>query len=37
MLRFEKTKLTIEKIYGVKNPIKIWDVDVDNILISKLV
>ena len=32
MLRFEEAKVTKEK-----KPIKIWDVNVDNIVISKLV
>ena len=37
MLRFGETKVAKEKCYGAKNPINIWDVNVDNILISKLV
>ena len=37
MLRFGKTKVTKEKFYTAKNPINIWDVNVDNIVISKLV
>ena len=37
MLRFGETKVTKEKFYAAKKPIKIWDVDVDNIVISKLV
>ena len=32
-----KTKVAKEEFYGVKKPIKIWDVNVDNIIISKLV
>ena len=34
MLRFGKTK---EELYGAKKPIKIWDLNVDNIFITKLV
>ena len=37
MFRFDKTKVVKEKFYGAKEPIKIWDVNVDNIIISKLV
>ena len=37
MSRFGKTKVEKEDFYGAKKPIKIWDVDVDNIVISKLV
>ena len=37
MLRFGKTKVAKEESYGAKKSIKIWDVSVDNILISKLV
>ena len=32
-----KTKAAKEEFYGAKKPIKIWDVDVDNIVISNLV
>ena len=32
-----KTKVAKEKFYGAKNPIKIWEPDVDNIAISKSV
>ena len=35
MLRFGETKVTKEK--SAKKPIKTWDVDVDNIVISKLI
>ena len=35
-MRFRKTKVTKEKIYATKKPIKIWDINVDNIVISKL-
>ena len=37
MLRFGKTKIAKEKFYAAKKPIKIWDVNVENIVISKLV
>ena len=37
MLRFGETKVTREKVYAAKKPIKIWDVNVGNIFISKLV
>ena len=37
MLRFGETKVTNEKFCAAKRPIKIWDVNVDNIVISKLV
>ena len=37
-MRFGNTKVAKENIYGTKRePIKIWDVNVDNIVISKLV
>ena len=35
MLRFGKIKVAKEELYGAKNPIKIWDVNADNIIISK--
>ena len=37
MLKFGETKVTKEKIHAIKKPIKIWDINVDNIVISKLV
>ena len=37
MLRFRKTKIAKETFYAAKKAIKIWDVNVDNIVISKLV
>ena len=37
MLRFGKTKIAKENFYGAKRPIKIWDANVDNIVMSKLV
>ena len=33
MLRFTETKVAKEKFYVAKEPIKIWDVNVDNIVI----
>ena len=36
MLRFGKIKVVKEEFYGAKNPINIWDVNVTNIIISKL-
>ena len=36
-MRFGKEKVTKEKIYAAKKHIKIWDVNVDNIVISKLI
>ena len=37
MLRFEETKAAKEKNYGAEKPINIWDVNVDYLVISKLV
>ena len=37
MLRFGETKIAKEKFYAAKKAINIWDVNVDNIVISKLV
>ena len=37
MLGFGKTEMAKEKFYAANNPIKIWNVNVDNIVISKLV
>ena len=36
-MRFGETKVTEEKFYAVKKSIKILDVNVDNIVISKLI
>ena len=33
MVRFGKTKVAKEKLYGERKPINIWDVNVDNIVI----
>ena len=37
MVRFGEKKIAIEKFYASKRPIKIWDLIVDNLIISKLV
>ena len=37
MLRFRETKVTKEEFYAEKWPIQIWDVNVDNIVTSKLI
>ena len=37
MLRFGKTIIAKEKFYAAKKLTKNWDVNVDNIVISKLV
>ena len=37
MFRFDLTKLAKEKFYDAKNSIKIWDVDVSNIVVSRLI
>ena len=37
MLRFGEEEIAKEKFYSAKRPIKIWDVSVANIVISKLV
>ena len=37
MLRFGETKIAKEKFYGANKPIKIWHVNVDNVVISKLI
>ena len=36
MSRFEETKAAKEKNYAAEKPINIWDVNVDNLIISKL-
>ena len=35
ILRFGETKVVKEKFYDAKKPINIWDVNVDNTVISK--
>ena len=37
MVRFGDREIAKEKFYAAKRPIKAWDVNVDNIVISKLV
>ena len=37
MSRFGETKVTKEKFYAAEKPIKIWNVNVDDIAIPKLV
>ena len=37
MLRFGEIKVTKEKFYAAKKPTKIWEVNVDNIVILELV
>ena len=37
MLRFGETKIVRKKIYSGNQPANIWDINVDNIVISKLV
>ena len=37
MLIFNEIKVAKEEFYGLKKPTNIWDVYVDNIVISKLV
>ena len=37
MFRFGEKKVTKEKFYVAKKPVKIWYVNVDNIVISKLI
>ena len=37
MVRFRDREKAKEKFYAAKRPIKIWDVNVDNVVISKLV
>ena len=36
-MRFGDRETAKEKFYAAKRPMKIWDVNVDNIVISKLV
>ena len=37
MLRFEEKDVVKEKFYAAKQTIKIWNVNIDNIVVSKLV
>ena len=36
-MRFGETKVKEEKFYAAKTPTKIWDVNIDNIAVSKLI
>ena len=36
-MRFGEREIAKEKFYAAKRAVKIWDVNVDNIVISKLV
>ena len=36
MLKLGETKIVKEKFYAAQKPIKIWDANVDNIVISKI-
>ena len=36
-MRFGESEIANEKLYAAKRPMEIWDVNVDNIIISKLV
>ena len=36
-MKFESTEIAKEKFYAAKKSTKIWDVNIDNILISKSV
>ena len=36
-MKFGKTEITKEKFHAAKKPIKLWDVNVDNIVISKFI
>ena len=37
MLRFGETKIAKEKVYATKEKKSIWNINIDNIVISKLV
>ena len=37
MVKFGEREIAKENFYAAKRPIKIWDVNVDNIFISKFV
>ena len=36
-MRCDKIKLAKEEFYGAKRPVKIWDVNIDNTVVLKLV
>ena len=37
ILRFDKTKVVNGKFYAARKPINIWDVNIDDMVISKLI
>ena len=37
MVRFGEKEIENKKCFAAKEPLKIWDVNVDNIVISKLI
>ena len=37
MVGFGEKEMAKEKFYAAEKPIKIWDVNVDNIVVSKLI
>ena len=37
MVKFGEREIAKERFYAAKRPIQIWDVNIDNIVISKLV
>ena len=37
MVKFRTTEIAKEKFYAAKKPTKIWDLNVDNLVISKLI
>ena len=37
MLRFREKKIAKEKFCAAKKPVNIWNVDIENIVISKLI
>ena len=37
MVRFGEKEIEKEKCFAARKPLKIWDVNVDNIVISKLI
>ena len=36
-MRFGETKIVKETFYAAKRPVKTWDINVDNLVISKLI
>ena len=35
MIKFGKTEIAKEKSHAAKKPLKMWDINVDNIVVSK--